>query len=737
MIYGLGEIGIGMQRRRKEIRSERAAIRDEFERWRKNNPYATASEFHSKVKQLGATTPGGGVALPDHYAIQQMAAENQRQRQMVEDERARQARLQSLRQQEIESGMMAQAAVTGEESVNDLLTPYGIEVNEANTARAEAILRAQKATLAEQETKKKQREREMAIEGAFRMAGTPDAANMTWGQMVEFVSNSYGFETPSDVGQGPDGANVGQQAAPQPRAPQPDVMRVPEPVANPMAPVNSEGVAIIDAALSMQVPQLLKGEELTPQNVAIAIDVVRGSVLGDGYRSEAEFDAALASNPRIRQLQEQALDSQFNTMLEAPRDVEELVGYLKGQNVPLDTFLETAANLEGNLGNLYVPAGREAELADLLLGMLTVDREGNAQWDQKQFKNKTSSQINEAVKAELERYGFMAKGEIQANRQLAMSMGADVDTFEEVTQMFDDNMLVADDGTTAEQAIMAGEDMTERESRQRENIELLQYYKAVAMNGSSVDRYSLNMFDPADILSPEEQQRYAAGIEAYFNGRIAQLQALDLKKGTMSDDDIRNQSSDERNNQIDAQQSAAIQDAATTSMEQGATQGEREAMLSALRNQGYANQFDNLSIVRVEDGKTEGVNPFATGDLYSLLENDQGAVVAQAIKASLAAYESFELMAGNRGNVLSAVGGVVHNRMTEENQRVAAGLEAAKAVLKANGIENVDRYMNLITRQVLRGQGISGTPNRIVMAGALAQSAPRQDAPQFEAVLVK
>ena len=156
-------------------------------------------------------------------------------------------------------------------------------------------------------------------------------------------------------------------------------------------------------------------------------------------------------------------------------------------------------------------------------------------------------------------------------------------------------------------------------------------------------------------------------------------------------------------------------------------------MVSALRQQGYANQFDNLSIVQVEDGETELVNPFETGDLFSLLQGDQGQVVAQAIKASLAAFEGLELMASNRGYVLSAVGGFVYNRFTEENQRVAAGLNAAKAVLKANGIEDVTPYMNLITKQVLRGEGISGTPNRIVMARALAEMAPAE----YEAIVTK
>ena len=726
MFYA-ANIGVGMQRRRNEIRSERAAIREEFERWRKNNPYATAAEFHAKVKQLGATTPGGSVALPDHYAIQQMAAENQRQKQMIEEEREREQRLRSLQLQEATVGLMRKNAITGEESVIDLLTPFGLPVNETTTAQAENILRGKRAELAEKSAKEAQRQRQMIIEGALRLTGGA-YDNMTWSQKVDQMAKMYEFEVPNDIGQGPDGINVTQQANMQP---QPDVIRAPTVQTAPTPPMSSEGMAIIEYQLS-SLPRLMGNTPILPQTVEAAINAVRDNVLRGGYRSEDEFEAALAANEQIKQLREQAKDNQFNVQLDAPRDVGELHGFMKRQNVPLETFLSTAANLDGSLGNLYIPAGREPELADLLLGMLSVGPDGQPSWNKK-YKDYNSTELQNAVTEELERYGFLTKDKIRANRQMAMTMGADVDTFEEVTKMFDDNMLVSEDGMTAEEAIMDGRDMAERESRQKENIQLLQYYKAVAMNGSSVDRYSLNMFDPSDILPPEEQQRYAAEIEAYFDNRIAQLQGLDLKKGTMSDEDIRNQSTDERNNEIEAKENALIQDAATAAMSRPIAQNEREAMLSTLRQQGYANQFDNLSIVRVEDGETELVNPFEAGDLFGLLQSDQGQVVAQAIKASLAAYEGLELMASNRGNALSAVGGFVHNRLTEENQRVAAGLNAAKEVLMANGIEDVTPYMNLITKQVLRGEGISGVPNRIVMARALAEMAPQD----YEVIIAK
>ena len=674
MFYALSSVGAftkGARNRRKEIRSERAAIREEFERWRKNNPYATAAEFHAKVKQLGATTPGGSVALPDHYAIQQMAAENQRQKQMIEEEREREQRLRSLQLQEATVGLMRKNAITGEESVNDLLTPFGLPVNETTTAQAENILRGKRAELAEKSAKEAQRQRQMVIEGALRLTGGV-YDNMTWSQKVDQMAKMYEFEVPNDIGQGPDGINVTQQANMQP---QPDVIRAPTVQTAPTPPMSSEGMAIIEYQLS-SLPRLMGNTPILPQTVEAAINAVRDNVLRGGYRSEDEFEAALAANEQIKQLREQAKDNQFNGQLDAPRDVGELHGFMERQNVPLETFLSTAANLDGSLGNLYIPAGREPELADLLLGMLSVGRDGQPSWNKK-YKNYNSTELQNAVTEELERYGFLTKDKIRANRQMAMTMGADVDTFEEVTKMFDDNMLVSEDGMTAEEAIMDGRDMAERESRQKENIQLLQYYKAVAMNGSSVDRYSLNMFDPSDILPPEEQQRYAAEIEAYFDNRIAQLQGLDLKKGTMSTDDQNNESKE-------TARATSITDSITAVNAAPVKKAGAEALLEM---GGYGYDLEPGNLVRREGGEIVFGNPFQPTLLEEQLRSDNAPIIASAIKAALLTYLSYDAPmpdATGFGVLTSSA----NRAMTNWRTRTEAAKDAAEQYMIANGIDS-------------------------------------------------
>ena len=670
MFYA-ANIGVGMQRRRNEIRSERAAIREEFERWRKNNPYATAAEFHAKVKQLGSTTPGGGVALPDHYAIQQMAAENQRQKQMIEEEREREQRLRSLQLQEATVGLMRKNAITGEESVIDLLTPFGLPVNETTTAQAENILRGKRAELAEKSAKEAQRQRQMIIEGALRLTGGV-YDNMTWSQKVDQMAKMYQFEAPNDIGQGPDGINVNQQANMQP---QPDVIRAPTVQSTPTPPMSSEGMAIIEYQLS-SLPRLMGNTPILPQTVEAAINTARDNALRGGYRSEDEFEAALAANEQIKQLREQAKDNQFNGQLDAPRDVGELHGFMKRQNVPLETFLSTAANLDGSLGNLYIPAGREPELADLLLGMLSVGPDGQPSWNKK-YKDYNSTELQNAVTEELERYGFLTKDKIRANRQMAMTMGADVDTFEEVTKMFDDNMLVSEDGMTAEEAIMDGRDMAERESRQKENIQLLQYYKAVAMNGSSVDRYSLNMFDPSDILPPEEQQRYAAEIEAYFDNRIAQLQGLDLKKGTMSTDDQNNESKE-------TARATSITDSITAVNAAPVKKAGAEALLEM---GGYGYDLEPGNLVRREGGEIVFGNPFQPTLLEEQLRSDNAPIIASAIKAALLTYLSYDAPMPDATGI-GVVTSSANRAMTNWRTRTEAAKDAAEQYMIANGIDS-------------------------------------------------
>ena len=137
MFYA-ANIGVGMQRRRNEIRSERAAIREEFERWKANNPYATAADFHSKVKQLGATTPGGSVALPDSMAIQRMAAENMRRKQEEEAEKARRLRVQNLQATMTETKFLTDLFKNGVDTY-DALTRAGMETTPENMKWATSI----------------------------------------------------------------------------------------------------------------------------------------------------------------------------------------------------------------------------------------------------------------------------------------------------------------------------------------------------------------------------------------------------------------------------------------------------------------------------------------------------------------------------------------------------------------------------------------------------------------------
>ena len=230
---------------------------------------------------------------------------------------------------------------------------------------------------------------------------------------------------------------------------------------------------------------------------------------------------------------------------------------------------------------------------------------------------------------------------------------------------------------TAEEAIMDGRDMAERESRQRENIELLKYYKAVAMNGSSVDRYSLNMFDPSDILPPEEQQRYAAEIEAYFDNRIAQLQGLDLKKGTMSTDDQNNENKE-------TARATSITDSITAVNAAPVKKAGAEALLEM---GGYGFDLEPGNLVRREGGEIVFGNPFQPTLLEEQLRSDNAPIIASAIKAALLTYLSYDAPMPDATGI-GVVTSSANRAMTNWRTRTEAAKDAAEQYMIANGIDS-------------------------------------------------
>ena len=150
MFYGISNLGAAWQRRDKERRGERAAIRQEFEQWKQANPYATAADFHSKVKQLGSQTPGGRSTLPDGMAIQRMALEAERRKQQDEADRERRIRLDELNARTTEINFLSQTLrLDPSQKPKDLLAKAGMEFNPANVELVESMA----AQIAEEKAK--------------------------------------------------------------------------------------------------------------------------------------------------------------------------------------------------------------------------------------------------------------------------------------------------------------------------------------------------------------------------------------------------------------------------------------------------------------------------------------------------------------------------------------------------------------------------------------------------------
>lgn len=697
MFYGIGGISTGIQRRQKEQRAERAAIREEFERWRQNNPYATAMDFHSKVKQLGAQTPGGTTVMPDSGSIQRMAAENLRNKQLAEEERERVKRVQSLNLLEAESKMLRSAFENNPNAeITSVLRSLGMEVNENNVKLAQRAQLGIQNTNQQKTEAEQQRQRQLVIDGAFRLTGGI-YDNMTWEEKVSHVAGTYQFQAPTDIGVGPDGINVAQSSAPQPSASQPSTplpqssVTVPsaapatppqpnQPVVEPQqyvpppaptASVSSQGVKLIDDVLTTGIPRVLQGTQLTPQTLDAAISSVRSSVLRGGYRTAEEFDTALANNAQVQQLQKEARDNEFSLQLDAARDISDLYAFVDGENVGLEAFLQTAGNLSGALGGLYIPPGSEAQLADALGAMLRKTADGKFILNGK-FRKMSSSELQDAILGEIDASGFVTIDQMKADRAEALMQAPELDTTEDLFSMMD-GMLLPD----AVEAITSARGIGKAAELQEQNIELLELHKQIALNGRAVDQYALNLYHPADVLPASELPRYREVMGAYFEQRIQELKDLDLGG-------VKKTASEQNNAAKTVARDTAITDAITETNKSPVGQYGADALLDM---GGYGFDLEPGRLIRREDGEIRIGNPFQQTLLEEQLRGDKAPIIASAIKAALLTYLSYDAEMPDATGV-GVLTSSANRAMTNWRTRTEAAKDAAEQYMIANGIDN-------------------------------------------------
>ena len=685
MFYALSSVGAftkGARNRRKEIRSERAAIREEFERWRKNNPYATAAEFHAKVKQLGSTTPGGGVALPDHYAIQQMAAENQRQKQMVEEENERVKRLRQLNILEADTKLL-QTAFTNkpDADITAVLNSYGMEVNEANVGLAQRAQIGVQTALQENATKleqarKDQERREILTLVAGMNGGFYSGYDLS--MKVREAAQSLGYEVP-------EGMTLPEQKTVQPPSqpastpttqtpqtfgpagsPAPTMAQAAAPEPAPVVPQTPVGITDQLRSSVTSVLSQIDPKTVTPQALEQAIVRAQAGLTG-GMMTPDVVGAAFAENELVANLRKQARQNEFNAQLDAARDVKDLFAQVEGQSVGLEAFLSTAANASGALEGLYIPPGSEAILTDVLGDMLR-DNAGETKLKGKLAKM-SSSELQAEILSRIDDAGFVTIDQMKANRAEALMQAPELGTTEDLFPMLDENLF-----PDAADAITAAKGFANAKELRDTIIEKFEKYKAIALNGRAVDQYALDMYHPADVLPRSELPRYREVMGAYFDSRIQELKDLDLSK-------VQPTPREQANNLKAVAQDVAVTDGVTAANAAPVGRAGVEALLEMGRF-----GFDIESPIMREDGQVVLSNPFQPTEFEEQLRSENGPIIASAIKAALVAYLGYDAEmpdATGLGVLTSAAGRAATNWRT----RVETAKDAAEHYMLEHGID--------------------------------------------------
>jgi hypothetical protein len=378
MLYGIGAIGAGMRRRRKEIRNERAAIREEFERWRQNNPYATAADFHAKVKQLGSSTPGGSVALPDGMAIQRMAQENGLRKQEEEAEKERLRRVNALNLQTAEAKALENFfAGKPDADIQSALTTIGAPVNAPYVAMAEAAKAREAQTRAD-------RDRQNALSMASTLTSLRNQAREERGgafadpaqveQRTRELAAMYGLPMPSQSAPAPAmTASTASAASSAPSA-----------TAQPTAS-SSPNLQGLRGALEPFIDKLVaeSGDKYFGPNglAALEQDAV-GLVAAQGAnRSEEDVIAALQQTNAYRQYAEAYDNNWFQRSITAGRPAPDLaitVGDKNKTTIPLAEVITSPLNNQGLMSDLHIPPDRIDVFEQLVAPFFEFDPETGA-----------------------------------------------------------------------------------------------------------------------------------------------------------------------------------------------------------------------------------------------------------------------------------------------------------------------------------------------------------------------
>ncbi|MGB1881652.1 MAG: hypothetical protein ACPHTD_13140, partial [Gammaproteobacteria bacterium] len=150
-MFGVG-FTQGFQEGRERTRNRRAKVFDAFQRWKADNPYATAADFQNAVRAIGGGDLTVANSLPGQQAIQRMASENQRRKAEAEEQKRFEGMERKLRyQNSLYSAVGNAISIMGDKAdPATVAAQLGIPVEQVKPAFDQAKAQAQKAQADEQ-----------------------------------------------------------------------------------------------------------------------------------------------------------------------------------------------------------------------------------------------------------------------------------------------------------------------------------------------------------------------------------------------------------------------------------------------------------------------------------------------------------------------------------------------------------------------------------------------------------
>ena len=510
MFYALSSVGAfaqGAQKRRREIRSERAAIREEFERWKANNPYATAGDFHAKVKQLGATSPGGNVALPDSASIQRMAAENLRRKQQEEADRARRLRADNLNMARVEMAFLKDQIYSGVD-VDEALRKAGMDLSPENFALAKGIKQDKDAKAAETDRLEEQRKIDREFSRSLQVLNAEQAylkANpfVSPAEASQVIAQRLGMANQGSTTYGPtmQGASL-----------------------------SDNGVLHVQGAFDRMLPTLFENNKVkyTGPNgyEMLKRDAVQLATSGGSSLPPEQIVRALEGTNFMAQFNAQIDDLAFASQLGGKQPSELSITVGDGKNamaIELAEIYKSQLNNSNILSSRRIPYDKLDEFQSIVAPYFEI-ADGTVQM--KPLPPTTSmEQVLAQVEQQLNTAGIYNQDQLAMQRQRKIAEYGQVDSLDILLAKQESELKeVVEDATKAmkEADSAAGQQAVLNEVAQR-----FDYFKGLIENDRIADIYANGGVYPLDILPTNQHALYQKdAFYALFDDAMAELNQI-------------------------------------------------------------------------------------------------------------------------------------------------------------------------------------------------------------------